>query len=197
MLVLASIPSDKAYLLKFVLPNINFRGEGDQVFSPEGSSLEGYSLTVKQSQAGFSLSSPGGLANFLLEIGLITSSKAESLQKRELQSMKSLFMSAARLIVQGRVPARKTSDEEFVMKILKDSLSTRFEKANQIGFTRVMKTALTVLERRFTANVFKSLNRAQKLFYADLTATFRKDLFLLWSLTGDAETDCIQLLSFF
>ena len=82
MLVLASIPSDKAYLLKFVLPNINFRGEGDQVFSPEGSSLEGYSLTVKQSQAGFSLSSPGGLATVLLEIGLITSSKAESLQKR-------------------------------------------------------------------------------------------------------------------
>ena len=197
MIVHVSISNDKAKLLKFVLPNLNFWGDGDEVFCFEGQQREGDSLTLVQSKSGFAALTPMGLSNLLLEIGKFTPHKAEILGKREITNHRQLMVTAARMIVTGHAPRQEEASDEIIMRILRLPLMERIERAQQIGYKSVMRAAMAVLDRRYNQSSNATLRGKQKAFYAELTATFRKDQFQAWALTGDLETDTLTLISFF
>jgi hypothetical protein len=192
-----AIASDKARLLSFVLPRLNFWEEGPEVFCFEGQSREGSELTLLQSRAGFAALTPAGLSNLLLEIGRFTPHKAEVLSKREFSSHRQLMISAAKMIVTGHSTRPEESTDEIIMKILRLPLMERMERAQEIGYKSVYRAAMAVLDRRYNPMTNAALRSKQRAFYSELTATFRKDQFQNWGLTGDLETDTLTLLSFF
>lgn len=193
----ASIHPDKARLLKFVLPDLDFRSEDFQVFSFEGETRRGQYLTVQQDRSGFAVTTPGGLSNFLKEAGLFTDHKAEQLSSREYNDPRELMIAAAKMIVRGHSARVAESSDDIIMKALRLPLAERFEKAQAIGYERMMRIALTVLERRYDPKEQVSLRGRQKAFYAELTAAFRRDQFKQWQITGDHELDCLSLISCF
>ena len=197
MTAFVSVPADKALLLKLVLPNLDFVADGDEVFCFEGSKREGSRLTLVQSRSGYAALTPAGLANLLQEIGAFTPHKAQLLSKMENIEPRDLMIIASRMIVLGHSARPQEPTDEILMKIVKLPPMERFTRAREIGYEKVMKIALRVLDRRYNPTTNASLRVKQRNFYADLTEMFKKDKFQTWSLTGDPEVDTVNLLSFF
>lgn len=197
MTVYANIHKDKVYNLKKVMPDLRIYGDGPKVFSFEGDHREGYDLTVIQARNGFDLHSPQGLANFLLEIQVFSQGKADRLGAQTFHNMDDLYNQAVRFIVQGRAAAPQEDDEGFILSLLQEPFIGRCLLAEQIGFQRVLKILLSALDKRFNPLTFAALTKGQKDYYVTAMGRFRKDMFLEFVATGDAESDCVSVLNCF
>jgi len=193
-----NLPKDKLFLLRMILPTIGLQGDySDVVYSPSGKSVRNSRVCIILGRNGFDLTSPLGLSNFLVELGLFTEVKCRHLQADTFGSIQQLFRRAAHLVVLARAPKSSEEDEQWILSILKKPFLERCIIAREEGWRRVIFIVLSAIEKRFDPLAFEALSRTQKEYYRSITVAFRKAQFMEISLRDDPELDCVEILRCF
>lgn len=158
-------------------------------------------LFLLQDPSGFLLDTPLGLGNFLRDISYMQDSKIDRLlyHKRygDDHLVYELYKEAVVLKLTNKSLHYEDQDLGFTMDMLKMSLSDRLVWASRNGYQKTLESVIGLLEQYFIKEVshFKPI---QFQIMGDIISRFdrlgfKKD----FSLSGDAELDCLLLLTYF